>query len=304
MSLISRIQVMWLYCSSILKEVLYFSQCRYLEEKPRIALLNQVHAVKQDNSVFRIQSCVRTDSCFPGDASGKEPTSQCRRGKRCRFDLWVEKILWRRAWQFIPIFLPGESHGQRSLVGYSSQGLTELDKTEAAQQTGRQTDRLVSQGSLSGRGLSAKQLNSIIALLTCRTICISLCIFFSTPSSQDAPTACIISIHFLKKNIYLFIFIFGSAGSLLLLAGSFSHCGEQGLLQLQCSGFSLQQLLLLQSTGPRVLRLQQLWAQYLQLMGSRAGSVVVVHELSCPVVCGIFLDQASNWCALHCKADS
>ena len=31
---------------------------------------------------------------------------------------WAEKIPWRRAWQSTPVFLPGESHGQRSLVGY------------------------------------------------------------------------------------------------------------------------------------------------------------------------------------------
>ena len=35
---------------------------------------------------------------FPGGASGKEPTCQCRRHKRCRFDPWVEKIPRRRAW--------------------------------------------------------------------------------------------------------------------------------------------------------------------------------------------------------------
>jgi len=38
---------------------------------------------------------------------------------RCGFDPWVRKIPWRRAWQPTPVFLPGESHGQRSLVGYS-----------------------------------------------------------------------------------------------------------------------------------------------------------------------------------------
>ena len=37
----------------------------------------------------------------------------------CGFSLWVRKISWRRAWQPTPVFLPGESHGQRSLVGYS-----------------------------------------------------------------------------------------------------------------------------------------------------------------------------------------
>ena len=32
---------------------------------------------------------------------------------------WVRKIPWRRKWQTTPVFLPGESHGQNSLVGYS-----------------------------------------------------------------------------------------------------------------------------------------------------------------------------------------
>ena len=47
--------------------------------------------------------------------SGKESACQCRRRKRARFDPWVGKIPWRRAWQTTPVFLPGESHGQRSL---------------------------------------------------------------------------------------------------------------------------------------------------------------------------------------------
>ena len=38
---------------------------------------------------------------------------------------------WRRAWQPTPVFLPAESHGQRSLAGYSPQGYTESDTTEA-----------------------------------------------------------------------------------------------------------------------------------------------------------------------------
>jgi len=37
--------------------------------------------------------------------------------ERHRFDLWVKKIPWRRAWQHSPVFSPGESYGQRSLVG-------------------------------------------------------------------------------------------------------------------------------------------------------------------------------------------
>ena len=37
---------------------------------------------------------------------------------------WVGKIPWRRAWQPTPVFLPGESHGQRSLVDYTVHGVT------------------------------------------------------------------------------------------------------------------------------------------------------------------------------------
>ena len=44
---------------------------------------------------------------------------QCRRHQRYGFNSWVGKIPWRRAWQHTPVFLPGESHGQRSLAGYS-----------------------------------------------------------------------------------------------------------------------------------------------------------------------------------------
>ena len=44
--------------------------------------------------------------------------------KRRGFNPWVRKIPWRRAWQPTPVFLPGESHGQRSLAGYiQSMGL-------------------------------------------------------------------------------------------------------------------------------------------------------------------------------------
>jgi len=55
---------------------------------------------------------------FPGGASGKELACQCKRHKKCGLDPWVQKIPWRRAWQPTPVFLPGESHGQRSLADY------------------------------------------------------------------------------------------------------------------------------------------------------------------------------------------
>jgi len=40
-------------------------------------------------------------------------------GNKCGFNPWVGRIPWRRAWQPTPVFLPRESHGQRSLAGYS-----------------------------------------------------------------------------------------------------------------------------------------------------------------------------------------
>ena len=50
--------------------------------------------------------------------------------RRDRLDPWVRKVLWRRAWQPTPVFLPGESRGQRSLAGYSPGGQKESDTTE------------------------------------------------------------------------------------------------------------------------------------------------------------------------------
>ena len=70
---------------------------------------------------------------FPDCASGKETACQCRRHKRCRFNSWIRNIPWRRKWQPTAVFLPGKSHGQRSLVGYSPWGHKELDTTEATQ---------------------------------------------------------------------------------------------------------------------------------------------------------------------------
>ena len=47
-----------------------------------------------------------------------------------KYPPWVGKIPWRRKWLAILLFSPGESHGQRSLVGYSPQGPKETDTTE------------------------------------------------------------------------------------------------------------------------------------------------------------------------------
>ena len=56
---------------------------------------------------------------FLGGAVGKESGCQCRSYKRHKFDIWIREVSWNRKWQPAPVFLPGEFHGQRSLVGYS-----------------------------------------------------------------------------------------------------------------------------------------------------------------------------------------
>ena len=64
---------------------------------------------------------------FPGGSAVKI----CLQCRRRGFYPWVEKIPWRRKWQPPPpIFLPGKSHGHRSLVGYSPGGHKESDMTE------------------------------------------------------------------------------------------------------------------------------------------------------------------------------
>ena len=64
---------------------------------------------------------------FPGGSAGKESACNAE-------DLGSiprsEKIPWRREWQPTPVFLPGESYGQRRLVGYSPWGHKESDTTE------------------------------------------------------------------------------------------------------------------------------------------------------------------------------
>ena len=72
---------------------------------------------------------------LPRWLSGKEPACRFRRLKRHGLNSCIGKIRWRRKWQPTPVFLPRESYGQRSLAGYSPQGCTKSDATEATQHT-------------------------------------------------------------------------------------------------------------------------------------------------------------------------
>ena len=66
-----------------------------------------------------------TCSGLPRWHGGKDSACRCRRRKRLGFNPWSRKTPWRRKWQPTPVFLPGKSHGQRSLADYSPWGLKE-----------------------------------------------------------------------------------------------------------------------------------------------------------------------------------
>ena len=96
--------------------------------------------------IFRLQQQALWPDLDPKTAQAKIETVYLRwvkslramQKRRCRrhgFDPWVWKIPWSRAWQLTPVFMPRESHGQRSLVGYSPLGHKELDTTEVTEYT-------------------------------------------------------------------------------------------------------------------------------------------------------------------------
>ena len=78
---------------------------------------------------------------------------------------------------------------------------------------------------------------------------------------------------------------------MFIAAQAFSSCSDRGLLLVVVHRLLIAVASLLQSTGSRV------QTSVVAVMGS----VVVVHGLACPVACGIFPDQESNLCPLHCK---
>ena len=114
---------------------LSFLLCGYLNPgRFHLEMLNWLH-LQRPHFQIRTRSGVLSRHEFWGILfntklsrwhSGKESACQCRRRG---FNPWVGKIPWRRKWQPTAVFLPGESHGQRSLVGYSPWGCNELDPT-------------------------------------------------------------------------------------------------------------------------------------------------------------------------------
>ena len=102
-----------------------------LQEPPPLALVQEIMAVTYTSPLSR----------RPGQRLSDERISSLHfwwlrwqrihlQWRKPQFDPWVGKIPGWREWQPTPVFLPGESHGQRSLVGYSPQGHKEMDTTE------------------------------------------------------------------------------------------------------------------------------------------------------------------------------
>ena len=69
-------------------------------------------------------------SGFPRWCSGKETASRMHEMQEMQVLSWVGKIPWSSKWQPTPGFLPGKFHGEKSLLGYSSEGGKESDTTE------------------------------------------------------------------------------------------------------------------------------------------------------------------------------
>ena len=78
-------------------------------------------------SMFSLEFDFFSQKDSPGGSDGKASCLQCRRPG---FNPWVGKIPWRREWLPDPVFLPGEFHGQRSLVCYSLWDHKESDMAE------------------------------------------------------------------------------------------------------------------------------------------------------------------------------
>ena len=95
-----------------------------LSQKRKVVCQGEVWVVPAPSG---FSATVPTGATYPVWLRWQRICLQCRRPG---FDPWVRKIPRRRKWQPTSVFLPGESHGRRSLVGYSPWGLKESDTTE------------------------------------------------------------------------------------------------------------------------------------------------------------------------------
>ena len=88
---------------------------------------------------------------------------------------------WRRKWQPTPVFLPGESQGQGSLMGCCLWGRTESDKTEVTQQQQQQMSHWKSAGFVVKRLFSPGTILSTVSVTLCVGVTVCVCVAFFIP---------------------------------------------------------------------------------------------------------------------------
>ena len=100
--------------------------------------INEIQVFEEGSKtvfICKLQDYIENPVGFPAGSDGRV----CLQCRRPWYDSWVAKIPWWSAWQPTPVFLPGEFHAQRSLVGYNPWGLKESDVTEQLTHTYRES---------------------------------------------------------------------------------------------------------------------------------------------------------------------
>ena len=105
------------------------NHCNLISQFPS---MDSVYNSSPKSSFSSITVPVLCSPDLPRWLNGKESTYNARDTGDVGLIPEVRKIPWRRKWQPTPVFLPGKSHGQRTLVGYSPRGHKELDTTKHA----------------------------------------------------------------------------------------------------------------------------------------------------------------------------
>ena len=122
-----------------------------------------------------------------------------------------------------------------------------------------------------------------------------------------AQQAILMNFFFVIVVFKMYLFYVWLCWVFVAVCGLFSSCGERGLLFAAVRRLLIAVASLVAEHGLQVRGLQQLWHVGSVVVARRpqsAGSVVVVHGLSCSAACGIFPDQGLNLCPLHWQADS
>ena len=116
-SLLSHFLVCVLYLLFVLSFFLDCLSTEILQISYYYSILNEVNSRTPSQADRNLP--LGTGSCGASQVVlvVKNPPANAGRHKRRGFDPWVGRILWRRAWQPTPLFLPGESHEQRGLMG-------------------------------------------------------------------------------------------------------------------------------------------------------------------------------------------